>query len=87
MYSEKYERILYNDPALKINWKLKNSVIKLSSKDQNLPEMKNTDFSLMQKDFMNNVLVCGCNGQLGSEIRFLSKKDIENRYFLPILTN
>ena len=35
----------------------------------------------MQKDFMNNVLVCGCNGQLGSEIRFLSKKDIENRYF------
>ena len=45
LYSKKYERgILYNDPALKINWKLKNSEIKLSSKDQNLPEMKNTEF-------------------------------------------
>ena len=49
--------------------------------------MKNTEFFSDAKDFMNNVLVCGCNGQLGSEIRFLSKKILRIDIFLPILTS
>ncbi|MFW6015265.1 MAG: dTDP-4-dehydrorhamnose reductase [bacterium] len=72
-YSKEHDcSISYNDPAIDIDWGIKNPI--LSDKDSNAPLLKDSD-----ANFSIKVLVTGAKGQLGSDvIKVLNQLGIEN---------
>ena len=69
-YSPECDRgIAFNDEALGIDWQLKQADCNYLQKIPNNLYLKMLTTLTTQLTFMNNILVTGGNGQLGSELK------------------